>query len=695
MVESGGVAIRALEDEKGVRVTDQIERRGVDFRTDGLVNPEQADSQAFPYPVDAAVAISGATFSVRGTPAVYLYDSDLNPLEDLTAVGSRELEAGTYFIQFETTLKLYIKLQGPLSVERDSDSSKVLLDESQRVLLGARRHHDLPAGTISTTAEPRDIMRALSLLGSCLKTSTPRRSYPSLRGHPPAIQLDDEFSVPETIDSPETGIKVELPPDIGGAFVAAPLAHYLPAELVVGPEPRIVTDQGFSHELSGESGFEAEVEKVLKQTFFLDCVARKEITTLPIVERERAADEMSLDFVEIRNMAPAKRLEYYLEPSYEALKQVIPSWKLVSRVQPNPANIEVLPYLVKDLAVIRTPSNEPKPDPAVSSAVSGFLRGHPSNTDRDGGKTWDNTHSTKYVNVSAADSVEQAWVGDGIPIGATKVVTGAFQNPNGHEEQDNDLRIAVVCNDEEMLTEGSAVAEVYGTREEVPFTVEIHRNLSTEELRKVLTGANDFLHYVGHIEEAGFECEDGYLDAANIEETCVDSFVLNACRSYWQGLALIQAGAVGGVVTLDDIINSGAVRVGKTIARLLNQGFPLRPALDIAGQRSVYGNQYLVVGDGNFDIATNRGLGPTLTQVHPQEDEYELEVTCYPTRIVGMGSVFRPFLQRDPNTWFLTGSRLAEFSVDREELRNYLNRDVHPVIFDGGLTWSDRIDLDE
>ncbi len=63
------------------------------------------------------------------------------------------------------------------------------------------------------------------------------------------------------------------------------------------------------------------------------------------------------------------------------------------------------------------------------------------------------------------------------------------------------------------------------------------------------------------------------LDTRELDTVGIEGFFLNACQSYDQGMALIDAGAVGGVVALNDVINSGAVRVGRTMIRLLNRSF--------------------------------------------------------------------------------------------------------------------------
>ena len=65
-------------------------------------------------------------------------------------------------------------------------------------------------------------------------------------------------------------------------------------------------------------------------------------------------------------------------------------------------------------------------------------------------------------------------------------------------------------------------------------------------------------------------------------------------------------------MTLEDIPDSGALRIGRAMARLLNRGFPMRAALNIASGQSIIGNQYLVVGYGNIDIAQAESGTPAI-----------------------------------------------------------------------------------
>jgi hypothetical protein len=291
------------------------------------------------------------------------------------------------------------------------------------------------------------------------------------------------------------------------------------------------------------------------------------------------------------------------------------------------------------------------------------------------------------VSPERTDSLEQAWVGAETPFGASKATTKAYQNRLGRTAKEGDIDITVVCNDPEMASEEGVVDDAYGDRDELPFDVTLERGLSTEELRTTLEVDHDFLHYIGHIDAEGFRCPDGYLDARELDAVGLDAFLLNACTSYEQGMTLIEAGSIGGIVTLSDVINSGAVRIGRAVARLLNRGFPLNVALDIARDESLVGSQYTVVGDGGFAITQAESLTPLLYELERDGDEFTVELYGYPTSQFGMGTVLTPFLEGSTES-YLNSGKIDSFTLDVDEARQFLERENVPTRVDGQLRWS-------
>jgi hypothetical protein len=681
-------------DHRGVEIRDRVERRTYAVATASPVSPTPADPEAFRFPVDSAVSVTTDAIELPTFVATYVRDGDGEMCLEVTDGTDRLLPDGSYDVELSAPMKVYLAIDGALSVSAADDGVRFEFGSETKVRLGARSHHERPAATVTTTENPHDVMAAVSTLGSALKTTSCERSFPTLRGHPPLIELGDRLAVPDELDVPDTGVRIELPPERSYAYVAAPLAFYLGAELVPGTTPRLVTDEGFEHVLGGPRGFEESVARTLKQTFFLDCVTRTEgYYPVELHERQAVEREVRLDFPALYDAPLAERVEAYLSVPFEVVEPHVPTWKLTTHVEPSPENVASLPFLVDDLAVVRTPEAL-GPTTQSGTDVVGELA-------RDGDFTRSTTESGEpddalpLVEPAQTNSVEQAWLGDHAPVDASKATPTAFQNRLCQETVDDDIEIAVICNDTAMDEERDLAAEVYGSRANLPFDVGVHRDLTTGELRDVLAEETAFLHYIGHIDAEGFACTDGHLDAAEVESVGAEAFILNACQSYDQGMALIEAGSVGGVVTLSDVVNSGAVRVGKTMTRLLNRGFPLRAALSIARSRSLVGNQYIVVGDGNLDVVQTKSGVAVLCAVETGDDEetFELTLESYVSGEGGMGGFFRPRFG-DSETYHLTSGEHGPFTLTRDELEMALALENVPMKIDGQFAWSRAVDID-
>ena len=689
------VEVLAGEDG-GISVHDHIERRRCEILTDGPVELRDVDTEGFSYPVDTAVAFDAERLRLPYETYAAVRGTDGEILADVRILEQYEFGSGSYLLEVSAAVKLYLRVEGPVTISAEPTETILELDGVGEIRVGARSYHERPATTITTTEEPVDVMQAISHLSSALKTTTPDRSYPTLRGHPPELELGDRFEAPATVDPPNTGVRIEVPPTIESIFPVAPLAYYLGAEVVPGVEPRLVA-AGFEHPLESPGlGFERTVSRVLKQTFFLDCVARSEGNRgPPLHERSALAEEVSIPFDALVDASPCERLSTYFDVPYETIEPHLPRWKLTVHVEPDAVHAPVIPFLVDDLAVIRTPmANPPTAGNVEVAAVDAYMRS--DGGVRSGSRSERRPRSV--IEPSETDSIEQAWVGDEIPVGASKAMIEAYRNRVTREAREGDINVVLVCNDEEMNNELDSVEGTYGSREEVPFDVTTYRkqDITRDRLALILESDIDFLHYIGHIDETGFQCRDGPLDAASVSSVGVDSFFLNACSSYDQGVELIRKGAIGGAVTLNDVINTGALRVGRTMAGLLNCGFPLRPALNIASDQSIVGSQYIVVGDGNVDIAHAEGLAPELVDIreHPEDGMYDVTITTFPTDHLGVGSTYHPELDT-LDRCFLVGSREMDFEVSSTKMRQTLGMTVAPVRVDGQFTWTDRIDFDE
>ena len=676
-------------DGDGFCIVDHVDRRRCTVCTSSPVDPEDDSTTEFNQPVDRTVSLTTGRFSVPHSVVGYVRDQNGQPIADVTKGDERTFPEGCYRIELTTPIKLYVVVESAFKITMTEARLTVEFGSEVKMAIGVRIHHERPAATVTTTDDPVDLMRAVSSLGSALKTTSCERSYPTLRGHPPAVEYGERFSLPDVVDPPETGITIEIPPEYAAVYAVSSLAYYLGATVVPGDEPVLTTDAGLSYRLDGApGGLGKGAERVLKQCLFLDCLTRTEgHYPVDLYERSQIEDTVSLDFSELYGQSLPDQLEAYLDVPFDVVEPHLPRWKLTAHIEPGPGPVEALPFVVRELAAIRTVDptrkNETADGTLESLGIDEFVRRERSNRPNDDQVA---TGRTPVVRLEETDALEDMWIGDGIPVGASKGMIEAFRNHVTRTPSDGGIDITVVVNDPGMLDESREVNQVYGTREKLPFDVTVAEQLTTTELTAVLRSEADFFHYIGHIDERGFECSDGQVDVADIDETGIDAFFLNACESYQQGTYLVESGAIAGVTTLAPVLNDEAETMGKKLARLLNLGFPMYAALDVASTGQEY-NNYTVVGDSSFNIVqSNVGVVSSLV-IKDKSKFYNAVYHTYPTNRVSIGSITKPFIYTE-DKYFLTSGRTGEFKLDEEELNEFISLGEFPIIDGSKIQWA-------
>ena len=673
-----------------LHVTDVIEQRQCVLRTPAPASPESIDGEEFYFPVDAAASLSVGSLTLGNYVPTFVRDGAGDVVAEVDRFDELTLDDGDYLVELEQPVKLYLQVSGPLRVETTGMTTTVETEGQLRV--GARSRHNHPAATITTTGDPEELMEVVSVLSSSLKSTSPERAYPTLRGHPPEIEIGDELHIPEGLTAPESGIRIEVPVQRRFIYPVAPLAFYLGAKLVPGSVPRIVGEDGFSYRLDGPDGFEETVEKTLKRVLLLDCVTRTEgFYQLNLAERKQVAERVDLDWVTLYDGSTTEQLEAYLDIPYDRIADCVPEWKSTGYIAPTAENAELLPFLLDDLATVRMPAGEPvTASEAQTASMFDFARsagGMTRSAGVDGPASRSKTVESpmnQLVEPEPTEAFQTIWADEGMPIGATKASIAGYRNGLDHTPSE-EVGVTVVINDEGMADEGDVAEEIYGDDTEFPFDLRVYRNLTTDRLKAVLETDREFLHYVGHIEADGFQCTDGRLDARDMEFIGVDAFFLNGCASYDQGMALLDRGAVGGVVTVTEVINSGATRVGKAMVKLINEGFPLTAALSVASKQSFVGGQYSIVGDGETDVVQRDDLAATVTRLSNREGVLRAAPVVYPTSDTSVGSASKSTI--DPSgRYHLTPGTIGEFDyADTDDLSEKLSQSGDVLQYDGKL----------
>lgn len=701
---------------------DDIQGIRVQLSTSQQTQPTRCSTDLFRFPVDVAYELPPVVLWTHTLNPVIVRDSDGTVCANVTYHEAETFPPGQYSTDIcSLGLKIYLQIDGEMDILSDDDRGRVIdCSAAESVRIGLRSLHESPATTVTTTDDPRDIMRAFSCLGSALKTTSCERSYPTLRGHPPLVERGERFHAPADLERTEetASVRIEVPPTLESVYPVASLAYYLNAVVRPGGSPRLVTADTTYH-LDRGNGVEHGVTRLLKHVFTLDCITRTEglfPVTLGewVTLEDRLADTgIEVDFADLYERSLAEQVERYVSIPFDLVADLVPRWPLTADVRPVAKYLPYLPFIADSLGEIRClQTSQPRSSPSDPPEIEAFCRDSHSEAEltdftrngdtavrrwkaatRSPGESSDTDLSSDVHSAPESDSIAQIWLADGYPILGAKPTLAAFQRRFDATEAET-YEVAVVSNDPAMGAE-SDVVELYGQRERIPFDVTIHEQLSCEELRGVLAEEHDLVHYVGHVDSQGLQCTDGWLDAHTLDTVEARMFILNGCRSYEQGMALVETGAIGGLCTLTNVGNTPATQIGRTVARLLNEGFSLAGALDLIGEDSLTGQQYMIVGNPRIAIVQYQNDTSICAEITSasDDDDFVVDIYGYPSVRSTVGMLYTSFID-DSDTYYLNSGHITSVTVSRAEVAEYLHHDRFPIRINRSLTWSDVVTID-
>ncbi len=686
--EVGSTGLRATDTENAELVV-----RGQDLSVEGP-GPD------IDRPVDETVVVTARSLQFPHE-VVYAYSLADETRHELTAGrASMQLPPGEYIIDVDADIKTYLRFSGPATIERSGsyDSIVCRFPETRRAVIGFRSRHNSPTGTITVPDSPEAVATAITHAGSSHKTDGPDRSYPTLRGHPPLFECGDRLDIPPSIrnQTPDTGVELVVPRQYEPLFVVAPLAYYLQATVsVIDSEeatPRLrLPNQAIEQSLSRMPTLEYDVEQLLRKIFFLDCLVRNAGPYGTTLAEESLLEALELDAPSLYAAAPDQRLASYLQIPNEAIDHRLPEWHLSTYVDAGYEKLEALPFLLDRLSLIYRPrTSELEGRELIERSLDDFYRNTVEVRKRGAGEV----PSVDTVKPDLRHGRAHGWLADGVPIDVFKASCTAYKNSLEYRSGESDsISIQVVLNDPEMKGEQTTVAEIYQQRsEELPIDLSVDSALTTADLARVFETDHDFVHYIGHCETDGLRCADGYLSATSLEQCRTQTFFLNACGSFYEGMELIERGSVAGAVTFTKVLNEQAVTVGSTFAKLLVHGFSIERALRLARRRIMMGKDYAVVGDGTHSLIRGHHQAPTTIRIEPIEelsttDDYLVSFDCYSTRMTG--PYYVPHTQ-DNDLAYLCGHP-SYFIMSGQELPPLLRETNASVIYDGDVAWSKQL----
>jgi hypothetical protein len=558
--------------------------------------------------------------------------------------GSRSLVA-------EAALPVTVRFAGPARVER-GERIRLSFPERRRVSVAFGSSAPSPPGTVHTPPTLSGVAAALTVAGATPTATGPERSHPAERPHPPRFAFDAGADLPDA--EPATGVEIVVP-DLESLFPAAPLAYYTGAALRTGDGPRLsVPETGFEYPL-GEGARRAP--DLFKRLFRADCLVR---------EGDPRAERAGVAGAGERPMG--ERVARYADADFGGVS--LPEWSLAAYVEPALERAGVLPHLLARGATVHRPETEPLSGKALMErSLDSFYRSAPTPDPVD------------VCEPTLAPGELHCWHAPETPIDVYEGRPAAYRNRLERDDAPEPLRVHVVCNEDRMRAEGHDAAGAYrgpGAGIEVRHS----RNLTRAELSEAFRERVDLVHFVGHCEPDGLRCADGTLPAADVGEVGARTFLLNACGSYREGEALVDAGAVAGGVTYRRVLDEQAARVGTTFAGLLAGGFSVARGLDLARRRVMMGADYAVVGDGT-DSVVRPAATPVVAEIESRAGAYEVTVRAAREADAG-GRYLPPFDDATPR---LRGDA-ATRTLGAGELRALCERASMPVVLDGEFRWS-------
>jgi|GEM_PF-6098556 hypothetical protein len=602
-------------------------------------------------------------------------------IREITPHDNLYLKKGNYILEINAPVKVYVFVNSWIKVVATHSRIYLKFEEGTDIIFGLRSFHKSPIGLINISKSIDDAARAIKLLSSSICIDTCERSYPTLREHPPLLKIEDEFSVSGDIREKKSGVSITIPKKLGYLYVAAPLVYYLLADIEFG-SPSLYCDSGFEYRMPlSLSRFEDEVSNVLQRVFFMDCLVRCAGGYVNKVEELKALDGLGLDIKAIFSKRITEQLPIYFNIPREKIERYMPEWHLSYYVKPELPRVEALPFILNRLGMVRIPRCKRISRRELTKAsIKDFFRSK---------SVFQIFDEKNIVKPALKCSQEHIWYAPEIPIGVSKASREAFYNQLKYlDKKEDKIRIALVLNAKKMSKEIEKAANLYSERNDIKMKVKIFNLLSREELASVFEKGFDLVYYVGHCQENGLVCVDGGLKTEELVENNTPLFFLNACNSYNEGVGLLKSGSLGGVVTQWSIMNREAIKMGYCFSRLLENGFPIGKAMELAKKRSLFGKDYLILGLSEYSLVQFRdSFVPIYYTLSKKREKMFL---TFHTLYYTIGGFIHPYIEGCDMNYLHFNT--PTFEISRNTITKLIEREPYqPVIYGNRLYWMEEL----
>lgn len=673
------------ETEKGLRVVDaaknEVEVKLVDWTPGG---------EAMEIDRDVEVTITGRVSEIRLIgKGVTIESASRERLHWVQFDEKIALPADEHLVHGDAIIPTYIRLDSEFTIFAESidDYVTITLPKESTVTVGFRSHVGAPTQRLHIPPTPEGVANALSTFSNVHKTDTPDRSYPSMRAHPPILEIDDDAAIDGQLEPIEKAtIILRMPRSLRSLFVIAPLVFYLGAAVKLeSREAPLLETESIEYQFTDLNRFPEDIARLLSRVFYLDCLVRNAGPYGFDIHELDYLNEVVLDLERLYPLPTSERLAEYLEVPFERIADGFPEWPMAVSLETTVDNIPTLPHLLDRLSLIFPPASTPVDERTIVARSLGDFHRSATCGGREG-----RGEVTDIIEPVTSRGAVHGWIADGTPIDAFKCLPEAFSNRLEYLGQSGPPSVVVILNDAEMDAEFSQVATTYRRAAETcSMEVEVLKRLGTDELATTFEGSYDFVHYIGHCDLEGLRCHDGNLPTSSLSEINVQSFFLNACQSYDEGLELIRRGSVSGAVTIGDVLDNQARKVGTTFARILGRGYNIQRSLKLARARAIMNRQYGIVGDGTHTLIHGRShIPPILYVSNVCRSEYKIFSDSCPPNFQGsltwLHTYSKPVITGNDNS----------HSVSAERFERHLHTADEPIIYEGKLYWPDEL-LDE
>ena len=690
---------RVIDAEKN---TVRVGTDGWDGRVDAPTVEEVLSFDRSDSGVDPDVTVSGSVENLV-FPHVYVYTHriDVDQRRKFDEQSRRlEIEEGSHLLRVIANVDVYVRFDGSGELTRDGDD-RIRLSFDQPTPVTVRFHSDVGRHTeqITVGSTPAGLAEGISLLSTTIERTDPDRTWPQVREDPPAIRLGESLTVPETIEERHepTDTSLVVPPELEYLFTAAPLVYYLGGTVELDETATPSLDVGSRRfELGRLPEFQYNVASVLRRVFFLDCLAREAGAYGERVSLSPQLEKLGLRADRLYSASMAERVEAYMDAPFENVSEEFPEWNLTMYVEPSYRHAETLPHLLETLPFVMLPESEQlsKAEWISLSMDDSYEHGEQAvgprePTDGSFTRLQREISNVELVKPVLGPSRYHGWLGENVPIDVFKTFPEAYENRRNYLD-DSPISVVAVLNNTDMRREHDAAVERYEQRADaLSIDIDVRENIRSAQLARVFESRNDLVHFIGHSDERGLECADGFLSIESVSESNTQTFFLNACGSYHEGVGLVRKGSVAGGVTFEAVTDSQAAEVGTTFARLMVLGYSLERALDKARQQVMTPKDYAVVGDGTHVVTQSESILPLdLRLVETGRQQYRLEVSQIAPFEKG-GHAQDRF--EGSNGDYHLGSHDRSYELSERQLRNSLDIVENPILFDGTLYWPDEL----